>query len=156
MRLKCNYILCFIIDQSRPFKSSDGMWRDLPHQSRPLISSDDMWRDLCRLIDSLSIIIQKDLWNKSSLINMYIWHTYESYIYFDLKNWQFNHVFLHALYYIITCNLLRVFSLHVFLNLWTSVIGALLLRLAQWVLTYEKHRANTDHGQARESWMRVY
>ena len=53
----------------------------------------------CRLIDSLSIILQKDLCN-TSLINMYIWYTYESYIYFDLMKWQFNHVLLNAFYYI--------------------------------------------------------
>ena len=56
--------------------------------------------ECCGLIDSLSIILQKDLRNKSSLINMYMWYTYESYIYFNLTNWQFNHVLLHASYYI--------------------------------------------------------
>ena len=37
--------------------------------------------NLCRLINGLSIIPQKDLYNKSSFVNVYVYHCHINYIY---------------------------------------------------------------------------
>ena len=54
---------------------------------------------------------------------------------------------------IITCNLLRVFSLHVFLNVWPNVTDALLIRCTQWMLTYTGQPLAGDHKG--NHWTRV-
>ena len=70
------------------------------------------------LLTACQIILQKDLIINPHYVYMHMIVILIIYIYIYIYQltelWQCNHVLLYAFYYIITCNILRVFSLHVF------------------------------------------